>query len=270
MKLLLTNDDGIESIGIRLLAESLAYAGHDVLMVAPDKECSGCGHAMTLGEPLELNELELNIDGVKAFSCDGLPTDCVVMGVDVLKYEPDVVISGINQGPNLADDLTYSGTACAAMEGVIFGIPSIAVSLDCGSRDAEKHNAAAAEVTLALLDWTEDNPMAEGVFYNVNVPNLPLCELKGVLTTVKGVRRYVDKIKVVHGQSGKKKYIIGGKIEDELTEGTDVWAVSKQYVSVTPVHLEMTCFTAYDGCKELGMCRALSEAIGKKCPDRKN
>lgn len=261
MKLLLTNDDGVHSIGIRVLAEHLAAEGHEVTVVAPDKECSGCGHAMTLGVPLEIKDEDIGVPGVEAYSCDGFPTDCVVMAVDVLKTDPEIVISGINQGPNLADDLTYSGTACAAMEGVIFGIPSIAVSLDCDSRADEYHNGAAAEVTKALLEWIEKHPIPEGVFYNVNVPNLPLCEIEGVKTTVKGVRRYVDKIRKVVKEDGGEAYIIGGKIEDELEEGTDVLAVSQRYVSVTPVHLEMTSFESYEECRRLGMGGNLTEKL---------
>ena len=140
MDILLTNDDGVYSIGIQTLARRLVDDGHNVLLVAPDRERSGCGHSMTMDRPLHIKNVDklfLSAD-FTAKACDGTPTDCVIMAIDVIGFRPDIIISGINQGPNLGDDLTYSGTACAAMEGIIFGIPSIAISLVMSSR--EKRN----------------------------------------------------------------------------------------------------------------------------------
>ena len=263
MKLLLSNDDGVYSVGIQTMARSLTCAGHEVLVVAPDRERSAHGHAMTLDRPLHLKEVErkwLSTD-FPAYACDGTPTDCVIMGFDVLKFDPDMVISGINQGPNLGDDLTYSGTACAAMEGLIFGVPSIAVSLVSSSRDAEHHNETAADVTIALIEWTKENPLRDGVMFNVNVPNVPLSELKGISLTKKGNRRYRDKIRVVKSPEGCDTYWIGGKIEDLAEEGTDVMAIGRNFASVTPIHMDMTCFEACHEYKKAGIETALEKKL---------
>ncbi|MFA7208565.1 MAG: 5'/3'-nucleotidase SurE, partial [Synergistaceae bacterium] len=178
-------------------------------------------------------------------------------------FEPDMVISGINQGPNLGDDLTYSGTVCAAMEGVIFGYPSIAVSLVMSSKDKELYNDTAAVTLMAMLDWTKGSPVPEGVLFNVNVPNIPISEIKGVLVTRKGVRRYVDKIRTIKTPSGGDAYWIGGNIEDDMSDGTDVWAVANNYVSVTPVHMEMTSFETQKECKEAGLEAYIETEINK-------
>lgn len=255
MKILLTNDDGVYSIGIQTIAKVLVEAGHELLLVAPDRERSGCGHSMTMDRPVHLRSVDrlfLSAD-FNAKACDGTPTDCVIMAIDAMGFKPDMVISGINQGPNLGDDLTYSGTVCAAMEGVIFGYPSIAVSLVMSSKENEINNETAAEITMALLDWVRTYPIPNGVLYNVNVPNIPLSEIKGVRVTRKGIRRYVDKIRTVKTPSGGEAYWIGGNIEDDMSEGTDVSAVANNYVSVTPVHMEMTSFETHRECKEAGL-----------------
>lgn len=266
MDILLTNDDGVYSIGIQTAARHLTDAGHNVLLVAPDRERSGCGHAMTLDRPLHIKDVDrrfLSAD-FTAKACDGTPTDCVVLAIDMLGFRPEMVISGINQGPNLGDDLTYSGTVCAAMEGVIFGIPSIALSLVMSSGAKNIFNETAADVLMTLLDWVKDNPIPSGVLYNVNVPNMPLDAIRGTLITRKGVRRYVDKVRPVTAPSGAKAYWIGGNIEDDMTDGTDVWAVANDYVSITPVHMEMTSFETYMECKEAGMESFIEKMIQKK------
>ena len=265
MKILLTNDDGVYSIGIQTIAKVLAEAGHELLLVAPDRERSGCGHSMTMDRPVHIrnvSRLFLSAD-FNAKACDGTPTDCVIIAIDAMGFKPDMVISGINQGPNLGDDLTYSGTVCAAMEGVIFGYPSIAISLVMSSKENELHNETAAEITMALLDWVKTSPIPNGVLYNVNVPNIPLSEIKGVRVTRKGIRRYVDKIKIVKTPSGGEAYWIGGNIEDDMSEGTDVSAVANNYVSVTPVHMEMTSFETHRECKEAGLEAYIETKINK-------
>ncbi len=263
MNLLLTNDDGVYSIGIQIMARRLVEAGHNVLLVAPDRERSGCGHAMTMDRPLHIKDVDklfLSAD-FTAKASDGTPTDCVVLAIDALGFKPDIIISGINQGPNLGDDLTYSGTACAAMEGVIFCIPSIAISLVMESRAKEIFNETAADVVMAILDWVEEFPMPEGVFYNVNVPNIRPSDVKGVILTKKGIRRYVNKVSAVKTPFGGEAYWIGGSIEDAMEEGTDVWAVAHGYVSVTPVHMEMTSFSTQEECKSAGMELFLEKKI---------
>lgn len=263
MKILITNDDGYKSIGIITMARFLLDAGHQVTMVAPDRERSGCGHAMTIGAPVELYEADTDIESENfaAYSCTGTPTDCVILGIDVLNKDTALVVSGINQGPNLADDITYSGTACAAMEGVIFNVPAIAVSLDMSSRDKVKYNDTAAAVVMSMLEWMKRNSLPEGIFYNINVPNVPISELRGVTVTKKGVRRYVDKISDAVSENGCRAFLIGGRIEDVLTEGTDVWAVAHDFASITPVHLEMTSFQDYEDAKRNGMETSLADHL---------
>lgn len=263
MKFLVTNDDGIYSPGLHTMAKSLVCAGHEILMVAPDRERSGCGHAMTLDRPLRIKKVPdmfLN-DNFSAYSCDGTPTDCVILALDVLEYNPDMVLSGINRGPNLGDDITYSGTVCGAMEGLIAGFPSIAVSLASTRGDKLLHNETAGGVLMLLLDWIKQNPMPSGVLYNVNVPNVPLQELAGISLTRKGVRRYHDKITKAKTPSGHEVYWIGGRIEDEVVEGTDVWAIKQKMASVTPIHMEMTCFDTYGECADAGMADALEKQL---------
>lgn len=255
MKILLSNDDGIYSPGIQTMGARLVSAGHDVLAVAPDRERSAHGHAMTLDRPVRLKKAEngLLCKNFSAYACDGTPTDCVIMGFDVLKFNPDMVVSGINQGPNLGDDITYSGTVCAAMEGLIFGVPSIAVSLVSGSKDPIKHNDTAADVVLALIDWTLENSVNNDVLFNINVPNVPSKDLGGISLTKKGCRRYRDKIRVVKSPDGSDVYWIGGEIEDIIEDGTDVTAIGMKMASVTPIHLDMTCFEAYNTLKNEDM-----------------
>lgn len=247
MKILLTNDDGVYSVGIQTAAKYLSEVGYEIFIMAPDHERSCSGHSMTLDRPLRIMDVgrRLLFGDFPAKACDGTPTDCISMAVDVMGFQPDLVVSGINQGPNLGDDLTYSGTACAAMEGLIFGYPAIAISLVNHSRDKIIHNETAAETLLGLLRWTKETPIPDGVMYNVNVPNVPMSELKGVEITRKGVRRYTDKIQVVKSPFREDTYWLGGHIDDDLVEETDVHAVARNFVSVTPIQMDMTCFKTY-------------------------
>ena len=151
-KILVTNDDGVYAEGIGTLARALREAGYEVLVCAPDRERSASGHSMTMDRPLQIKRVDAaRTGGAEAWCCDGTPTDSVIMGLEVLKFPAEFVISGINCGPNLGDDITYSGTACAAMEGVIAGLPSMAVSLVCSSRDKVLHYETAARAAIEIL-----------------------------------------------------------------------------------------------------------------------
>ena len=244
MKILLSNDDGVLAPGIQIMTKVLADRGVPALVVAPDRERSSIGHALTLNRPLRLWSLEPGVfpHAVPAYACDGTPSDCVVLGVGELSQDVTLVLSGINRGPNLGDDLTYSGTVSAAMEGLILGYGALAVSLDCRNSDPTAHYSTAATVVLGFLEWMEAHPTEEKILYNINVPNVPLRDLQGVLPTRKGVRLYRDKITRFRDPHGKDCFWIGGVPEDELEEGTDVWAVSRGFASVTPVHMDMTHF----------------------------
>lgn len=265
-RILITNDDGIYAEGIRALAEKFRASGYEVLAVAPDCERSASGHSMTMTRPLHLNKMDKRwyTEKFDAYSCDGTPTDCVIMGVDVLNFKPDILLSGINCGPNLGDDLTYSGTACAAMEGLIFGYPSMAISLVCGSSDPVKHFDTAADATLAIVRLLEKYPMPADVMYNINVPNESARDVAGVLFTRRGMRRYLDKVTVVKTPFGGETYWLGGKIYDEMDNGTDVRAIADKYISITPVHMEMTDFDAMRSAESTALAEDVSSALKKE------
>ena len=244
MRLLLTNDDGVFAPGLITLASALAGAGHEISVVAPDRERSSVGHAITLTRPLRLWPVTSGAypETSSAFACDGTPSDCVLLAHEEVLPNPDMVVSGINRGPNLGDDLTYSGTVSAAMEGIILGSSSMAVSLNCSESDPEHFYKTAAAVAVSLLSFLENFPLSRGVLLNVNVPNLPLDEVKGIRVTRKGTRVYEGKVTRMKDPSGRSYFWISGKAEDDLVEGSDVWAVARGYVSVTPVHMDMTHF----------------------------
>ena len=240
MKILVTNDDGIDSQGIKALAEALA-GSEEVVVVAPDRERSAVGHALTLHHPLRAVEI-----APRVFSVDGTPTDCVNLGIHALLADkPDIIISGINRGSNLGDDVTYSGTVCAAMEATLMGIPAIAVSLVTDG--AGEHYRTAAAVAARLAGEVYSRGLPPDTFLNVNVPDRPQAELLPPLITTQGKRRYegtiVDKI----DPRGRKYYWIGSVAPAFLdTEGSDYYAVSRGHVSITPLHFDLTNHSSLD------------------------
>lgn len=255
MRVLVTNDDGVFAPGISILASTLAAHGYEPVVTAPDRERSSVGHSITLNRPLKLQRIHSGPypDELEVHSCDGTPSDSVVLGLEEIAPDITTVVSGINRGPNLGDDLTYSGTVSAAMEGLVFGRKSIAVSLDIKSDQDEPHYETAAIFIVRLLQWLEDHPLPKGVLLNVNVPNLPLSLIKGVDVTRKGVRIYEGKVNRLQDPHGRALFWIAGKPEDEIIEGTDVWAVSHGYISVTPVHLDMTHYPSLKALSEKGL-----------------
>ena len=249
MKILLTNDDGVLSPGIQILSRVLAERGLLAGMMARDRERSGVGHAMTMNHPVRAWLLEPGSFSSKspAYACDGNPTDCVTLALEAFFHDIDFVLSGINQGANLGDDLTYSGTVCAAFEGLMFDKSAMAISLCCAAADRVRHNTTAAAVAVVLLDWIKANPLPAGIMLNVNVPNVTLRDLKGVRFTHKGIRRYRNKLTRMKTPHGQDCFWIGGTIDDHLVPGSDVLAVSEGYVSVTPIHMDMTHYETLDG-----------------------
>jgi 5'-nucleotidase len=237
--ILVSNDDGIHAPGLTALAAALEKLG-EVYVVAPDRERSAVGHALTLHRPLRVDPL-----GPRRFAVNGTPTDCVNLAIlGILPVRPDVVVSGINNGSNLGDDVTYSGTVSAAMEGSLLGVPAVAVSLVDASATADYRTAArtAVEVTRLLL---RDRP--SGVtLVNVNVPRgAP----RGIRMTRLGRRVYSEKVTEERDPRGKVYYWIGaGPPAWEAGEDTDFAAVHAGYVSVTPLHLDLT---SYDGLRVL-------------------
>jgi 5'-nucleotidase len=240
--ILITNDDGVYSPGIQLLARRLK-AIDEVVIVAPDRERSAAGHSMTLHRPLLIEQLKEGI-----YSVNGTPTDCVNIAVKgLLKEAPKLVVSGINKGPNMGDDVTYSGTVAGAIEALILGVPSFAVSL---SARENFRFAEAAEVAAQIAGMVLGDGLPVGTLLNVNVPNLPVAELKGTAITRLGKRIYHQMTVERIDPRGKKYYWIGGgEPEWERAAGTDFDAIDKGMVSITPLHLDLTAYDAFDRLK---------------------
>lgn len=233
MRFLVTNDDGYESMGIRMVADILRRLG-EVDVVAPDAEMSATSHSLTLSRPLRVNR-----HGDRVCSVDGTPTDCVMLAVNGLIGErPDYVVSGINHGANLGDDVTYSGTVAAAIEGTLLGIPSIALSYT--SRDPRF--LAEWEPPLAsLLDQITSRKMPEDTLLNVNLPARSFAEAKGVRFTTLGKRAYQDAVSSNRDDRGQVHYWIGGqKIQWTGSNESDFVAIEEGFVSITPLHLDLT------------------------------
>jgi 5'-nucleotidase len=233
MIILLSNDDGIQSEGLTALEESLKDVA-DIYTVAPDRAQSSMSHALTLHRPLRVHEL-----APRRLSVDGTPVDCVKLALTgLLPVRPDLVVSGINKGPNLGDDIIYSGTVSAAIEGALLGIPAIAVSL-VTFKDFDFR--AAADFSATLVKRIADNGIAPKTLLNVNVPPLAKEKLKGWRLTRMGKRHYSENIVERVDPRGGKYYWIGG---DDLgfadEEGTDCKTVHEGYVSVTPLQVDLT------------------------------
>ena len=238
MRILISNDDGIYSSGIRALAEGLVQ-NNEVYVVAPDRERSATGHSLTLHRPLRLDEVD-HLPNVKAgYATDGTPSDCVkiVIGA-ILRESPEIVLSGINHGPNMGTDVLYSGTVSAAMEGAIFNIPSIAISL--ADRKPQDFSAAVFFVS-NLLKKMKEIKFPDRTLLNINIPALPLSEIAGVEITKLGVRPYNDYFEKRVDPRGKTYYWLAGEaIEEDELPGTDVFAVRNNQISITPVTIHMT------------------------------
>lgn len=240
MRILISNDDGIFSNGIQTLTQRLSQEPeYQVYVVAPDRERSATGHALTLHDPLRVEEVNLPGNAKGAWSTTGTPSDCVKFGISALLPEiPDLIVSGINHGPNLANEILYSGTVSAAMEGAFLKIPSIAVSLaGYGFKDF----SVAAEFIARLLKVLPSIKLPGQTLLNVNVPAVPANEIKGVAVTELGVRLYNDHFDKRMDPRGRVYYWLSGHaVEESQEEGTDTWAILSQMISITPIAFNMT------------------------------
>ena len=242
MKILMSNDDGVFAKGLAVLHDIVARE-HDVTVVAPDRNCSGASNALSLHQPLRVQTM----DSVY-YSVSGTPSDCVHLGLSrILENDPELVVSGINHGANLGDDVVYSGTVAAATEGRYMGLPAIAVSLV--GKDA-KHFETAAKVVLEIIRKLQTHPLPANQILNVNVPDVPYEELKGIEVTRQGRRHRAEPMIEDTDPFGRTVFWYGpaGK-EQDAGPGTDFHAIAEGYCSVTPLSVDMTAYQSLDNMK---------------------
>jgi 5'-nucleotidase len=262
MKLLISNDDGIFALGIKTLADTLAIAGHEVIVVCPDRERSATGHGLTLHDPIRAEAVTgIFHHTVRAWSCSGTPADCVKLALGALLDSfPDFVLSGINHGANLGTDVLYSGTVSAAMEGTIEGIPSIALSVTSFTCTEFQPAANFAKDLIAHL---EQQPLSGSLLLNVNIPPVPAAEIAGVKITRQGIRRYFDTFQQRVDPRGKTYYWLSGEVVQDLDQPehlqlppeieTDVQAIKSNYITIVPLQFNMTSAVGVFSLKDCGI-----------------
>jgi len=235
MNILITNDDGIESEGIKVLAKHLVSLGK-IFIVAPQKPQSVVSHATTLHKPLRIERYPLGIGEVSSYRVSGTPADCVLLSLDVLvKEQIDIVVSGINKGPNLGDDIIYSGTVAGAREGAINKKLSFAISVnDFENPDFE----LAASKSIEIIDKLAKVVKNAGTYFNINFPNKN--EIKGIKFARLSRRRYKDRVLIGKDPFGKEFYWIGGVLVDPYEEGTDSKFIEEGYITITPLLIDQT------------------------------
>ena len=242
MKILISNDDGILANGIHALMETLSVC-HDVYVVAPDRERSAAGHSLTLHTPLRVEEVEPKYGAKKCWITTGTPGDCVKLAINAILSDdekPDLVISGINHGPNLGADILYSGTVSCAMEGAMMGYPSIATSLASMKTDYEDFKVT-AEVIAMLINKLDKYTIPPKTILNVNVPGLEKEDIAGIAVTELGSRMFTDEYEKRIDPRGKVYYWMAGELITEPDDAnTDISAVRNNLISVTPITYEMT------------------------------
>jgi 5'-nucleotidase len=267
MRVLLTNDDGIEAEGLQTLRRALVRVpGVELAVIAPDGNRSAFARMITTRRPLWVQEVRFD-DGTVGYATDGTPVDCVrfaKLGL-VEGFEPDVVVAGINHGSNLGDDITYSGTVAAALEGLVLGVPGIAVSQQSTAREMDFRLGSrfafgtAADFTARVVEELTDVPLPEGTLLNVNVP---AGEPEGVEVTRLGKRIYRDELQLeAQDEDGRRRYwIYGGDPEFHDEPGTDLAAVHAGRIAVTPVHFDLTDLRGMDALEQYDLARLLAPA----------
>jgi 5'-nucleotidase len=247
MRLLLTNDDGINAKGIYALAKQL-QKDHEVIIVAPDNERSACGHSITLARPLIVREIIIEGLTSKAFSVDGTPADCVKIAINKLICgEIDMVVSGINKGVNLGTDVLYSGTVSAAIEACIYKIPSMAISMDVKNSIEDYEMAAQyAREILRTAEKNNINNIKNDIVLNVNIPLLKKNEIKGIKVCKIGSRLYNNCYIKTITEDNETQYEIKGEVKDIHEEDSDTIYFKEGYVTVTPLHYDLTNFKILD------------------------
>jgi 5'-nucleotidase len=247
VKILVTNDDGIMAPGLLALAAALRDTG-EVTVVAPESPQSAVGHGITLHKPLRLRRMDIGVE-VPAYSSNGTPADCVILGTLGELGRPDVVVSGINAGANLGEEVLYSGTVSAALEAALHDIPALAISV-CAYEDV--HLDAAQRIAPFLVHALAQFPLASGTVLNVNVPNVEPDEIRGIALTRLGRRRYQDVVIKRTDPNGRPYYWFKGSPEEsDSVAGTDIHAVAQDRISITLVHFDLTSDGHWDGLGDL-------------------
>lgn len=233
MRILISNDDGYLAPGLKMLAEALGSRA-EITVVAPERNRSGSSNSLTLDSPLRVSRADSGF-----YYVDGTPTDCVHLAITgLMKEEPDVVIAGINAGANLGDDVLYSGTVAAAMEGRFLGYPAVAISL---AAEKPRHYASAAQIATRLLDGLERDTLPREVILNINVPDLPIEHIEGLRATRLGHRHKSEPVIRSTDPAGRTIYWVGPPGgEQDAGEGTDFYAIKSGFVSVTPLKVDLT------------------------------
>jgi len=235
-KILVTNDDGIFAPGIYALWEAMREIG-DVTVVAPDTEKSAVGHAITITDPIRVQQIHRR-NGFEGFAVKGTPADCVkIAGRSLMESRPDIVVSGINSGANVGSNIIYSGTVSAATEGTIIGIPSIAISLNSikgGDMTASQN------IAIKVVNKVIENGLPKGVLLNVNVPNIKKEMIKGYRITKQGNLVFKDCFEKREDPRGKFYYWMKGEIINDTDSETDGFAIQNDFISITPIHYQLT------------------------------
>jgi len=240
MKILISNDDGYMAEGIQALAEAMSTLG-DITVVAPDRNRSGASNSLTLENPLRVNKLETGV-----YRVEGTPTDCVHLAITgLLDDEPDMVVAGINAGANLGDDVLYSGTVAAAIEGRFLGLPAVAISLN---GHTATHYETAAWAAKKLIRQLLESSLPADTILNINVPDLPIEEITGFESTRLGRRHKAEPVIKELDPRGRAMYWVGPAGEEEdAGPGTDFDAIRRGAISVTPLQIDLTHYEAIDG-----------------------
>jgi len=236
MKILVTNDDGIFAQGLWVLAKELSSVAQ-VVVVAPDREQSAIGTAVTLRQPLRAQKMRPVVAGVETYSVEGTPADSVILALDKLvKDTIDLVVSGINHGANLGDDVLISGTVGAALQGYLHGLPAVAISVDFGDN---LHLDNAARLAALLVKKIGADTLHGNLFLNVNLPNLPLAEIRGARVTRLASESHTDTVEESHDGRRKYYWLIRHGINRDTDKKTDIWAIEQGNISITPLYTSL-------------------------------
>jgi 5'-nucleotidase len=269
MRILLTNDDGITATGLNVLRQALLEVpGLELAVIAPDSNRSATARSITTREPLWVEEVEFG-DGTSGFATDGTPVDCVrFASLGLIEFEPELIVSGINHGANLGDDITYSGTVAAALEGIVLGIPAIAVSqqayparLDSwiGREWSREDFEQAANFTARMVEELEQVPMPPATLLNINCP---AGEIKGARACRLGKRIYHDRLELAEEVGGRRRYHIYGEEPGYHHEkGTDFTAIADGHIAVTPLHFDLTDEAGIESLAGFELDRLLRPAV---------